>query len=69
MTKLFDIEQSIQECWSVTGDLRLLAKEVNDGSDYTEFVRGLALLYDMKFQKLWDEYEQLVRNKNANIDE
>ena len=61
MTKRIYLDQEILECWNVTGDLRLLAKEVNDGSDYTEFVRGLALLYDMKFQKLWDEYEQLVQ--------
>ena len=60
MTDYFDLEQEIMRCWEITSDLHVVSKHINDGSDYTELMIGMAQLYDMKFQKMFDMFEKMV---------
>lgn len=60
MSTIQDLEQEVLRCWGVTQDLKLLAEVVNDGSDHTDTVKGIAEVYELRFEKAWKTYEQLV---------
>ena len=60
MSDYLDLEQEIMKCWEITSDLHVVSKHINDGSDYTELMIGMAQLYDMKFQKMFDMFEKMV---------
>ena len=78
MSDRFDFEQQIQKCWIVTDDIRDISEFISEynGADFTKersvnALRGLADLYEVKFNKLWDLFESvhmdLVReNKMLN---
>lgn len=73
MSNIQDLEQEVLRCWEVTQDLALLAERVNDGSDYTDMVKGIAETYELRFSKAWDTYEKVVteyyeqrNNTNSN---
>ena len=70
----FDFEQQIMECWKITDDIKSTIEGI-DTHDLTSdqvlaILSGLKELYEMKFNKLWDCFEQvhmgLVR-ENAMI--
>jgi len=77
MSNIQDLEQEVLRCWEVTKDLKLLADVVNDGSDHTETVKGIAEVYELRFEKAWDTYEKVVdeyyawkpREVNFDLDE
>jgi len=60
MSKHFDLEQEIFHCWEVVKDLNILAEQVNNGSNHTDTVNGIAAVYEMRFTKLWDLYESVT---------
>ena len=60
MSTIQDLEQEVLRCWEVTQDLKLLAEVVNDGSDHTATVKGIAEVYELRFEKAWNTYEYLV---------
>ena len=60
MSTIQDLEQEVLRCWEVTQDLQLLAEVVNDGSDHTDTVKGIAEVYELRFEKAWKTYEELV---------
>lgn len=60
MSKLQDLEQEFLRCWEITQDLTLLAEVVNNGSDYTNIVKSIIEIYELRFEKAWATYEQLV---------
>jgi hypothetical protein len=60
MSNIQDLEQEVLRCWEITQDLNLLAEVVNDGSDHTDTVKGIAEVYEMRFSKAWDTYEKVV---------
>jgi hypothetical protein len=70
----FDFEQQIMECWKITDEIRTAAEGIAEHdltSDQTASILfGLKELYEMKFNKLWDCFEdvhmKLVRD-NAMI--
>jgi len=60
MSKSFyELEQSMMGCQGVIDDLKVLASRMaNDHrklseSDVLDLVRGLSVLYEMKFDKAW----------------
>ena len=63
----FDLEQNIMKCWNVIEDIDLLYENVmeNDMSqdDIANALLGLRVMYEMKFQKLWDNFETLIKDK------
>lgn len=62
MTDRFDLEQDIMNCWNIVEDM----KTIYDRLDYTDqdqvmnSLLGLQTLYQMKFEKLWATFEQVV---------
>ena len=74
MSDRFDFEQQIMECWKITDDIKSTIEGI-DAHDLTSdqiasMLFGLKELYEIKFNKLWDCFEQvhmgLVR-ENAMI--
>jgi hypothetical protein len=67
MADRFDLEQEIMQCWSIVDDVKLLQTFVSD-EPYTEdflqnYLLGLQTIYQTKFERLFNTFEQLVRNR------
>ena len=68
MTDRFDLEQGIMKCWNVTEDIDLIYRNVLDGPEMTtdeisNALLGIKTLYEMKFNELFNTFEQLVHDK------
>lgn len=69
--KIFDLEQQIQECWTIVDDIKMintLYKE-EDNSSLNEALNSLAVLYGLKFQTMWNTFEKVCdeyHSKNIN---
>lgn len=65
----FDLEQDILNCWNVTKDIELLYENVLERSpemttdEIANALLGLQTLYEMKFDKMWRHFEQLIKEK------
>lgn len=58
MTDRFQFEQEILECWKVTNDLQMF---IDQGASIEE-TKVLINYYERKFQKVWDTFEQLIKD-------
>ena len=67
MSDRFDFEQQIQKCWMITDDLEELSEAIMEGK-YVKYqdkdeicnaVNGLSSMYNLKFNKLWDLFEDV----------
>lgn len=58
MTDRFQFEQEILECWKVTNDLQMY---IDQGASI-EDTKVLIDYYERKFQKVWDTFEQLIKD-------
>lgn len=62
---IFDLEQSIMNCWSVVEDIKLLNENVCDRpkplteDEISNILIGLESLYQLKFDKLWANFEKV----------
>ena len=73
----FDFEQSILNCWRVTDDVKDVSGAIFDGSldpdQSVTILNGIRLMYEMKFDKLWEGFETvhmgLVRQNKMLEDE
>ena len=65
MSNRFDLEQQILECWKVTDDIRTVLEHGSDSEMQKNF-EALARLTDIRFEKLWFIFEQMVSNGNAS---
>jgi len=67
MTDRFDLEQEIMECWNVTKDVKLLRETISNNvvtQDFQEnFLLGLETIYEAKFEKLWNTFENCIKSK------
>lgn len=67
MTDRFDLEQSILNCWNVTSDIDLLYENVMENDMSTDQIAnallGMQTIYEMKFEKLFRQFEQLIHTK------
>jgi len=73
MSDRFDFEQQIMKCWNVVDDLKDLDEGLFEGwldfnqDNVSNQVLAVANLYDVKFQKLWNQFEtvfmELVRKE------
>lgn len=61
----FDLEQEIMECWGVTKDIDNLyhALESLDKDQQMNYLLGLHQIYEVKFEKLWNTFEQCIKNR------
>jgi len=55
----FDLEQEILQCWNVTDDIKNYVNE----SATTEDFKVLAEYYERKFDRLWNTFESIVRER------
>jgi hypothetical protein len=65
-TDRFDFEQQIMDCWGVCEDINTLYKlsDIRTMSDdeLSNALLGLQTLYQMKFELLFDTFEQMVKD-------
>lgn len=63
----FDLEQNIMNCWNVTEDMHLLYENVMENDLTTDQIAnallGIHQLYEMKFNKLFQNFEKLIKEK------
>lgn len=69
MTKRFDLEQQIMDCWQVVDDLKVLFENVVEDENLTKdsisnVILGLEELYQMKFDKLFRTFEQYIKEEH-----
>ena len=65
----FDLEQDIMNCWSIVDDIKELNRCMLDRRKLTEdevsnYLLGLETIYQVKFERLFETFEMLIR-KNA----
>jgi len=59
MSDRFDFEQEILECWKITNDLQMY---IDQGAKI-EDTKVLIDYYERKFQKVWDTFEHLIKER------
>ena len=63
----FDLEQLILKNWEITTEIRHLRELISDGKptqDQLEnYLLGLETIYEVKFNKLWDCFEELCQHQ------
>ena len=71
----FEFEQQIMQCWHVTDDIRTVAEYLLDApleADREEkianMLMGIEALYQAKFDKLFLQFEDLVRENAHHLD-
>jgi len=64
----FDLEQEIMKCWKITEDIELLYYNFDqlDEDQQMNFLLGLKELYELRFQKLWNTFEECVSKKELD---
>ena len=73
MKDRFDLEQEIMNCWQVTDDIKAIYTYHLDKKELTEdelgnILIGLEKLYQIKFEILFDTFEQCIKRKEFNED-
>lgn len=69
MTKLYDLEPHIMDCWSVCNDLETVFRQVGDGErdptqdEMMNALIGIQQVYEWKFEQLFFKYEQVMAAK------
>ena len=71
----FEFEQQIMECWNVTTDIRVVSEYLMDAplepgreDKIANMLIGIEALYEAKFNKLFQQFEQLVREHAQRLD-
>jgi hypothetical protein len=75
--KIFDLEQEIMKCWNITDDIDLITSHFVDSAEWAGMdpkvcdalmnkYFGLKEVYDLKFQKLWDTFEEHAKEYHGN---
>jgi hypothetical protein len=67
MTKRFEFEQQIMNCWSVVDDIKALNVQFIDVGGMTEdqicnYLLGLQTIYQVKFEQLFAQFESMVKD-------
>jgi hypothetical protein len=70
MSDRFDFEQEIMSCWNVTEDLDILTEGVLEHGmspdDIANALIGMKTLYNLKFDKMFNTFETLIRERKIN---
>ena len=56
-TIMISMEERIMQCWQLVDELDYIADLVEDSDDALNLILGLKQLYQMKFEKLWEAFE------------
>ena len=69
MTKLYDLEPMIMDCWHVCDDLQVVLRQIGDGEreptedEMMNILMGMQQLYQWKFEQLFNKYEDVLRDR------
>jgi len=75
MTKLYDLEPHIMDCWSVCNDLETVFRQIGDGErdptqdELMNALMGLQQVYQWKFEQLFFKYEQCLTQLRKDADD
>lgn len=76
MTKPYELEEKIMDCWSVCNDLKTAYTQICDGEreptidEITNALMGMEQLYNWKFEQLFFIFEQILKTlKEKEFDE
>ena len=66
MSDRFDFEQQIMKCWNITEEIELLNEQVLEDDTFTKdqisnYLLGLHTIYEVKFNKLFDQFSDMVK--------
>ena len=71
----FDFGQQIMSCWNVTSDIRTVTEYLLDApleadreDKIANMLMGIEALYQAKFDKLFNQFEDLVRENAHHLD-
>ena len=67
MSDRFDLEQNIMQCWNVCDDIQLYL-DMYDNMDEDQrmnYLIGLKQMYQLKFERTWDNFEKCVRTRQV----
>lgn len=68
----FEFEQQIMSCWNITTDLKDLTEGVLEHDlspdQIANALMGMEQLYNIRFEKLFREFEQLVNQHAKTLD-
>ena len=74
MSKLYELEEKIMDCWSVCNDLAVVFKQVGDGErpptedEMMNVLIGMQQLYQWKFEQLFNKFEQVQKAQRGDKD-
>ena len=68
MADRFDFEQQIMKCWSMVDDVEQLYNQVMESDhlnkdEIANYLLGLKTIYNVKFDTLFNQFEQLIKEK------
>ena len=69
MTKLYELEPHIMDCWSVCNDLETVFKQIGDGErdptqdEMMNALIGMQQMYQWKFEQLFFKYEGVLEGQ------
>ena len=73
MSKLYEIEPYIMDCWSVCNDLETVFKQIGDGErdptqdEMMNALIGMQQLYQWKFEQLFDKFEDILKAQRKKV--
>ena len=68
MTKPYELEEKIMDCWSICNDLKTTYIQICDGErestidEITNALMGMQQLYHWKFEQLFFTYENMLKS-------
>ena len=74
MTKLYELEPHIMDCWSVCNDLETVFKQIGDGErdptpdETMNALMGMQQVYQWKFEQLFFKYEKIHKEQRGDED-
>ena len=69
MSKLYELEPHIMDCWRVCNDLEAVFKQIGDGEreptqdEMMNALMGMQQLYQWKFEQLFDKFEWIQKSQ------
>jgi len=75
--KIYDLEQEIMKCWNIIDDIDMITEYFVDSKDWAGMdpkvcdalmnkYLGLKEVYEVRFNKLWDTFEQHAKEYHMN---
>lgn len=71
MSKALDLEQAILNCWSITNDINMIVKYLEESGDLDktkDLLKSLVSIYEMKFGNTFSLYEEFLSNPDDSQD-